>query len=328
VNDLPPAPRITHVAIVTVTYNSGGDAIGALRSAAASAVEAGLTAQLVAVDNASLDGSADMVEADVAEARVVRRATNDGFGVANNEAFALVSADAFMLLNPDARLDARALGRLAEVLSFDPRAGFAAPSIRGPGSVESAGMHPSIRSLLAHYAGLNRLIPGGGRGPWRGFSLPARSTPEPVPVDWASGAAILIRADAVRRTGGFDPTIFLYGEDIDFCKRIRAEGYGGWLVPGAVATHAIGGSSDESVSTRWIDGLHRVYAKDGGPMLRARLTAFDLVLAAGLGVRAIAAGVASRVRPGDGRVALAAHRARLAKGAARALRLAAGARPR
>jgi GT2 family glycosyltransferase len=326
--DLVPSARIADIAVVTVTYNSGRDAVEALRSAAASATAAGLSVQLVAVDNASRDGSADVVEAAIPEARVIRRGSNDGFGVANNDAFEATRADAFLLINPDARVEIPALGRLAELLSSDPGAGFASPTIRGPGSVESAGMHPSIRSLLAHYAGLNRLLPDGGRGPWRGLALPGRKTPEPVPVDWASGAAIMIRADAITRSGGFDPAIFLYGEDIDLCRRIRDAGYGGWLVPTAVAWHSIGGSSDEAVSTRWIDGLHRVYARDGGRLLRMRLVAFDLVLAGGTGLRALAAGLSGRVRPAGDRAAAEAHRARMARAAGRALRLAAGARPR
>jgi GT2 family glycosyltransferase len=299
------------ISLVTVTYQSAAEVQGALDSARTAAAAAGHPLELIVVDNASTDGSADVAASAAPDATVVRNTDNRGFGVASNQAFELARGELLLLLNPDARLEPAALGTLVAWLAAEPGAALAAPSIVGPGTVESAGMAPGIRSFAGHYLLVNRILPGGGRGPWRGFALPRQRGPQPVEVDWASAAAVLLRTEAVRAVGGFDPTIFLYGEDIELCGRLRRAGWTLWLVPAARAHHRIGGSQ-AVVSTRWVDGLHRLYARRSG---RLRLATFDTILALGLAARAIRARV--RTTRGD-----RDHVRRMGAGARRAARLA------
>jgi GT2 family glycosyltransferase len=99
--------------------------------------------------------------------------------------------------------------------------------------------------------------------------------------------ALLLRRSAVRQVGGFDSSIFLYGEDIDLGQRLREAGWTLWLLPEARATHLIA-ASQGGVSTQWIDALHRLYAQRAP---RAQLFVYDSVLALGLALRALSAGL-------------------------------------
>jgi GT2 family glycosyltransferase len=305
------------VSLVTVTYQSARDIEEAIGSARAAAALAGCTLHVIVVDNASLDGSAEVAKAAAPDGIVIRNPENLGFGAASNQGIAVATGDHLLLLNPDARLQPDALGLLLAFMNANPEAALAAPSIQGPGGVESAGMAPGLRSFLGQYLLFNRVLPGGGQGAWRGFGLPRRRDTHPVPVEWASAAAVLLRADAIRAVGGFDPSIFLYGEDIELCERLRGRGWSLWLVPAARAWHQIG-ASQAGISTRWVDGLHRLYGRRAG---RVRLALFDGILALGLGLRAVAA----RLRPPD-RTGTGAgdpvHARRMAAGARRATRLA------
>jgi GT2 family glycosyltransferase len=273
------------VSVIVVTYQSSAHVRRALESARLAASTGGMSLEVIVADNASTDGTLDVVESVDPTARLIRRTVNDGFGVANNDAFAIARGGTWVLLNPDAELSEGALRSLREFLDAHPRAGVAAPSIAGPGRVESAGMRPGLRSMAAHLLLLNRLaarmLGPNSLSPWLGFAIP-RGSREPRRVEWASAAAVALRPEAVRAVGGFDPAIFLYGEDIDLCERLATAGWESWLVPSARASHLIAGSQGR-VSSGWIDGLDRLYGRRAG---RLRLVAFDLLLAVGLGLRA------------------------------------------
>jgi GT2 family glycosyltransferase len=300
---------MTDVSVIVVTHNSGQDTLDAIESARRSADAAGLAAEVIVVDNASSDGSADRVAAGFPGARMIRNEANVGFGRANNQGFAVAQGRVWLLLNPDAVLEPPAVRVLVGALARDPAVGAVAPSVAGPGRVESAGMQPGIRSLLGHYFLLNRLLPRGRGGPWEGFAL--RRVTAPRRVEWASAAALALRPAAVQAVGGFDSAIFMYGEDIDLCRRLSEAGWRVWLDPRARATHAIAGSQ-QGISTGWVRGLHSLQARRSN---RAALVVFDALLAVGLALRAFAA-IAVRRDGSD------THQRRMAAGAAAALRLA------
>jgi N-acetylglucosaminyl-diphospho-decaprenol L-rhamnosyltransferase len=281
------------VSIIAVTYHSAGEICEALASARAAAEEAGVDPQIIVVDNASSDRSAEAVEACAPGAVVIRNSTNVGFGSANNQAFDVATGDPWLLLNPDARLEPDTLGRLIDFYDEHPAAAFVAPSIAGGGArddsfergAESAGMLPGLASAIGHFFCLNRLLPGDRGGPLRGFQLTRRPRLGPRRIEWGSAAVLLLRPAAIRQVAGFDSRIFLYGEDVDLGDRLGRAGWQAWLVPTARAWHTIA-SSQAGVSTGWVDGLHGTIARRSG---RLRLVMFDLVLAVSLLARAAAA---------------------------------------
>ena len=275
------APRT--VSALLVTYNSSADVGAAIESVEVAAREAGLALELIVIDNASSDGSIDIVRRTARDARVIANAENVGFGRATNQGLAVASGGSVLLLNPDARLAPDALGILHRELG-ELAAGAVAPTI-GEAGAESAGMAPGLRSAAGHFLGLNRLLRDDGGGPWRGVQVRRRGG-DPRPVEWASAAVLLLDAGAMRAIGGFDERFFMYGEDVDLCLRLGRSGRRIWLVPAAQATHAIA-ASQGGVSTGWVDALHDMARLDGGA---ARGAAFDLLMASGLTARAIVAG--------------------------------------
>lgn len=311
------ARNVVDVTVICVTYRSGDLAPKALRSALGACVAAGLRSELIVVDNASDDGTADAVAAAVPEVAIIRNTANVGFGSANNQAFEVARGQWWLLLNPDASLEPDAVARLTHAMSADPRLAVAGPSVGGGGmgGAESAGMLPGIRSLAGHFLFINRLLPKRGWVSWRGFQVRPWAGPDHQEVEWVSAAAVLLRPEAVKAVGGFDPSIFLYGEDLDLCARLLDAGWRVRLVPAAHATHAIGGSQDPG-STRWLDGLDLFLRRRGAA--RWRRTACFLIIAAGLAIRAL---------PWRGTVAKGAraiNAARMRSGAWRALAIALG----
>lgn len=288
------AAPVTVTAIV-VTWQSRADVEGVLASLDAALAAPGIDGSLIVVDNASTDGTPAWLRANRPDVRLIEAPTNEGFGRACNRAFAAAAGEAWLLVNPDARLRPDTVARLVEALQGDPASGAIAPTLAGPGEAESAGMLPSARSGAGHFLFLNRLLPGRRGGPWRGVQLRRQAAGRLVPVDWASAAVLALRPAAVRAVGGFDPTIFLYGEDVDLCGRLGRMGWQIRLATDARATHAIGASS-ESGSTRWLDGLDDAISRLGSG--RRSRAGFFAAAAIGLLVRAALAAVTGRGRDG------------------------------
>jgi GT2 family glycosyltransferase len=279
-----PPPSLT---LICVTYQCRPHGVEALRSATESAQVAGAAAELIVVDNASSDGSAEAAAEAFPEAVILRNEENLGFGAANNRAFAIARGASWLLLNPDARLEEGTVAALQAAISTNPRLAAVGPSISGAGvgGAESAGMLPGIRSLASHFLFLNRLLPGDRGGAWRGWMLRPSTGPRSRPVEWASAAVILLRPEAIREVGGFDETIFLYGEDTDLCARLLRHGWQVALAPAARARHAIGGSQAPG-STRWVDGLDDFLARRGRSRLSRAIALLSMSI--GLAIRGLA----------------------------------------
>lgn len=272
--------------VVCVTYHSADLAPSALRSALTASAAARMSTEVIVVDNASQDGTADAVAAAIPEVTLIRNTVNVGFGSANNQAFEVARGRWWLLLNPDATLDPDAVAHLIEAMTTDPRLAVVGPSVRGAGigGAESAGMLPGIRSLAGHFLFINRLLPPGSGGPWRGFQVRPWKRSGLQEVEWVSAAAVLLRPEAVRQVGGFDAAIFLYGEDLDLCARLLQRGWRLALVPGAQATHAIGGSQAAG-STGWVDGIDQFLRRRG--MTRFSRAVCFVCMAAGLAFRGL-----------------------------------------
>jgi GT2 family glycosyltransferase len=299
------------VSVVIVSFESRAFVGDAIASAERAVAELGAEPEIIVVDNASSDGTADLVATDHPDVRLVRNNRNVGFGSANNQAFEIARGRWWVLLNPDARLAPGALGLLVDTLQADDTLAAAGPSISGGGTggAESAGELPGLRSLAAHFLFLNRLLSDRRRGPWRGWQLRAGATLPVQPVGWLSGAVVVFRPAPLRQVGGFDESIFLYGEDLELCHRLSEAGWGLALVSDARARHVIGGSQGTG-STRWLDGLTAYLERRGRS--RAAIAVCLWVVAVGLAIRWLLAQPAR----GDPR-----HRARLRAGARRAASL-------
>ncbi len=250
-------------------------------------------AHVVVVDTASGDGALETLAGLAVEAVAAPR--NGGFGYGCNLGAARRSAPYVCFLNPDARLAPGDLARLVDRLEADPSAAVAGPRLEDEhGALElSRRRFPRLRSTLSTALFVHRLAP---RSAWADEVVrdPERYV-EPGPVDWLSGACLLVRRAAFDAAGGFDEGYFLYSEETDLCRRLRDAGWRTVFEPSARAVH-IGGASAPRAGLLATQVRSRVrYAAIHEGAANARATALALALGA-LAHLPVAAG-----RPGQAR---------------------------
>jgi GT2 family glycosyltransferase len=206
----------------------------------------GVTFETIVVDNASSDGSADMVAAEFPEVRLIRSDINLGFAAANNRAFEIALGRYIVLLNSDAFLRPGALRLSVEHMDANPLVGLAGGRLVGrDGSWQpSARMFPSTLNNLLAMSGLAARYPKSrllGRMD-RTWANPL----EPCPVDWVPGAYSIIRRSVLDRIGFFDERFYLYYEEVDLCRRVKAANSEVWYWPDIVVEH-LGGQSAKTM---------------------------------------------------------------------------------
>ena len=245
------------VSVILVNYNAGRELELALRSVADELADQQWEA--VVVDNASSDGSAAVVAKLAPHVRLVHNDKNIGFARGVNQGLAATSGSFVLIMNPDCRLAAGAFGLLRRELEQSDSYAIAGPRILNPdGSVQGSarGDPDMLTGLFGRTTLLRRLLPGlavSRRNVVSGDA--AHGGDGSVTVDWLSGACVLARREALRRVDGFDERYFLYWEDADLCRRLRAIGSQVRYVPRAVAIHRVGHSS-RSVRVSAIRAFH------------------------------------------------------------------------
>ncbi len=224
-----------NLSAIVVAHNSGPELRRCLDSVRREALREGITAELLVVDNASVDGCADSPLGDGVS--VLKNPSNRGFGAAANQGFRAARGERVLLLNPDARLAEGALGHLMRALDEDPDAALVAPTLRLPDGSrqESPRRFYDLSAVLAQ------------RTPWGATSAGRRARNHhlmddvdlsgSLAVDWVTGAAMLLDRDAVTERGPFDERFFLYFEDVDLCRRLAGVGRSVRFVPEAVVDH-------------------------------------------------------------------------------------------
>jgi len=295
------------VAVVVVSFNTRDLTLAALASAFSSE---GVAVEAWVVDNASTDGSPAAVRERFPAARVIELRENVGFGRANNHAFEQLDAPWVLLLNSDATLaEPDGLARLVATLDRHPEAAVAGPRLQDPsGRLEhSARAFPSVLEELMRGSGLHPLLPAAARE--RTLAREQRDHQRAGPADWLTGACLLVRGDVLRDVGGFDPRIFLYGEELDWCWRVREAGWDIRLEPSVTVVHWRGASGGSLTTSRQIlsmAGDAYVVRKHRGP---AYLGGFAAARVVGLAMECALQGLAGLLGGGDGRRARARHAA-------------------
>lgn len=206
----------------------------------------GLGCQVLLVDNASKDGSADMVAAEFPQVELLRSQVNLGFAAANNLAFPLARGRYVVLLNSDAFLDPEALSRSVAHMDAQPEVGLGGAMLVG----RNGELQPSARifpSLLNDFLTISGLAAARPRS--RFFGRFDRTWADPAvaaAVDWVPGAFSIIRRQVLEQVGYFDENMFIYYEEVDLCRRIKAAGHAVWYWPDIRVVH-LGGESSKTV---------------------------------------------------------------------------------
>ncbi len=244
-NESTSAPTRPDVSVVVVSFNTREMLRDCLRTLKARAGD--VTHEIIVVDNASGDGSPDMIDDEFPEARLIRSDRNLGFAGANNRGFELARGRYVVLLNSDAFVEEGALPLSVRKMDEQPRVGLASGRLVGrDGSLQpSARMFPSVTNELLTLSGLGDRYPHS-----RFFGRMDRTWADPMEaaeVDWVPGAYSIIRREALQRIGYFDRRFFLYYEEVDLCLRIKEAGYELWYWPDIVVVH-IGGESARRIA--------------------------------------------------------------------------------
>lgn len=202
----------------------------------------GLSVEVVVLDNASGDGTVDMLGTDFPEVRVIASEENLGFAAGTNRAVEAASAQTLLLLNPDTELRPGALRAFVDWLDRYPEVGACGPAVFDPDGQLQRTCHafPSLwLSLIAQF-GLHRLFRRSRV--FGAYEMTWWDHDEPRPVDWLSGVCIATRRSVRDRVGPLDEGYFMYAEDIDWCYRLAQAGFDRWYLPQAEIVHHEAGS--------------------------------------------------------------------------------------
>jgi hypothetical protein len=270
------------LSIIIVSYNGREHLRKCLRSLSRYLTDP--ECEVVVVDNASKDGSAQMVAEESPHARLIALDTNTGFAAGANRGMREAKADAVVLLNPDSEVGSDVFGPMIEYLEGHREIGILAPRlVDEDGSLQlSCRRFPGFASALFNrYSLLTRLLPR-NRFSTR-YLLTDWDHSSIGEVDWVSGACMMVRRSLLDEIGPLDEGYFMYIEDVDLCQRTHRAGYKVVYFPQVEVTHHIGGSS-KTVAARSIIARHRSMWHYYRKYLRRGLP-IDIAVAAGISLR-------------------------------------------
>jgi GT2 family glycosyltransferase len=257
------------VSVLVVSYNVREHLLKALAALKSSS---DITTQVLVVDNASSDGSADAVAAQFPNVSVIRSHSNLGFGKASNVGIEGSNGEFVLLLNPDVMVEQRCIRTLADFMIANSKVGAVSPKLLRPdGKLDLAARRgfPTPRAAFYRLTLLSRLFPRSRR--FNRYNVGYVPEDQVHEIDAGTAACLMVRRSAIDQVGAFDPDYFMYGEDLDLCFRLKQGGWKIFYVPTAVATHVKGASSRQATSamlrefhrSMWI--FHRKHYAAGLP---------------------------------------------------------------
>lgn len=220
------------LSIIIVSYNTAAY----LRKCLASIYKytAGITFEVIVVDNASSDGSPEMVQGEFPNVRLHAMKDNLGFTKGNNLGIRASKGEYILMLNPDTEIVDNAFPKIIEFLKTNPQAVCATCRlIDSAGNLQSSAFrYPTVFSKWLFYS-LAMLMPFHVTGKIR-HSDPSKK----YEADWITGAATMVGSEPLKKIGGFDERIFIFNEDVDLCIRLKKEtGAKAYYCPNASIIH-------------------------------------------------------------------------------------------
>ena len=229
------------LSIIIISWNTQSHLVDCLSSFGENQGKYGQ--EIIVVDNGSSDGSPETVEKEFPQVKLIRNEENLGFARANNIGIHKSMGRYICLINSDMVILEDCINNLVEFMEENPNVGMAGPRILNPDrTLQPSCRHlPSIWNNLCQTIGLNYIFPK-----FACFSEPlmkywAHDTERKVDV--LSGCFWMVRREAIDDVGLLDEDFFIYGEDIDWCKRFHKQGWDVVFYPGADAIHFHGASS-------------------------------------------------------------------------------------
>ena len=259
------------VSVVIVNWNVRDLLLDCLASVYESAGP--MRIEVIVVDNASGDGSADAVAARFPAVVLIRNSRNNFFSPANNQGAAVARGRYILFLNPDTRVLPAALPLLTATLEAHPEMGVVGARLldrEGRWSRENGYRLPSLRTVINEYSHINRIFPWPHVFPGIVRNVDFDGVDD---CEWVCGAALMIRREVFAQEQ-WNEKIFLFAEDVEYCERILARGWRIAAVAGAEVVHYSGQSmrqQDTALPANKLSGL--------GSLVRKRQGAFAQWLA-------------------------------------------------
>jgi N-acetylglucosaminyl-diphospho-decaprenol L-rhamnosyltransferase len=281
------ASGVPDLSVIIVSYNTRDLLRGCIESVFRETPD--LTLDVIVIDNASDDGSAEMVADAFPDVRLICSPENVGFGRACNLAVAESHAPWLVLLNPDTEVHDRALERLLTFSRSNPEAGLCGGrTLRPDGSVDpgSCWGDTTLWSLACFATGASTVLRRSTLFDPESLGRWPRDTVRTV--DIVTGCLLMLPRSLWDQLAGFDERFFMYAEDADLAMRARALGYRPAITPDATITHVLAASSGSGARSRAmvLTGRTTLLAKHWSP---TRARAGTALLEAGVALRAVGA---------------------------------------
>lgn len=204
--------------------------------------------EVIVVDNASNDGSEELVKREFPEVKWLQLKRNIGFGKACNVGARNAGGDYLLLLNPDTIVTHTAIASAVDFMRRHPDAGMLGPKLLNPDGTLQRGCRrgfPTPAAAFYHFSGLSALFPDSKR--FGHYNLTYLDPDLSCRVDAVSGCFMFIPRNLFGELGGFDERFFMYGEDLDLCWRVRERGFLVWYYPEIRVVHLKGRSSAKRI---------------------------------------------------------------------------------
>jgi GT2 family glycosyltransferase len=228
------------LSVIIVNWNTSQLLYNCLQSLAS--IQKNFSWEIIVIDNGSVDDSVEMCRKFFPDVNLIINKNNMGFGYANNQGISASNSNLVLLLNSDTIVHANSIEEMIRQIQLDTSIGvLGCRLINSDGSFQASCMNfPNLTTVFVERFLLYKLP----------MKLPQTAMEPPyisskIPCDWVMGACMLVRKKALDEAGLFDTNIWMYGEEMDLCYRIKKAGWKIIFYPAALIEHLGGGSWKE-----------------------------------------------------------------------------------
>lgn len=282
------------LSILIVNWNSVRFLEKCLRSVYANTTDLGF--EIIVVDNASYDGSQQMVRENFPQVKFIQNATNEGFARANNLAFHHSRGQYVLFLNPDTEVLRTALTEMVRFLERTPDAGIVAPKLLNSDftiQTTSIMRFPTIVNEALDFDRLHRAFPGCKI--WDISILYRKDSTVAEQVEAVSGACMMMRRNVFEAIGYFETNYFMFTEDLDLCYKSQRDGWKNYYFGGATLIHHGGASTASApngfrtvmIQASHVEFLRMRHGKQSAVLYKASMTLVAIARLTVLGVIAV-----------------------------------------